>query len=305
MKLLQFSLPAQGVHAGLLEGDVILDLTSADPTVETVNDLINLSYKHKLSLEEAVKSLISTYRKLMKTYAYRELDVVLDHTVPHLEMPLYPPEVWAFGVTYQRSADERDRDSSKDIYTRVYYGERPELFFKATPPRCVGPNGSIGIRRDSKLTAVEPELAYTLGQDGEIIGYTICNDISAWDIERDNPLYLPQSKIFTGCCALGPVLVTPSEIPDPYNLMISCRIYKGGRLAYEDSVSTARLNRKFEEMTEYLTRDNPVPIGTTISTGTGIMVPNDLALSDGDMVEIEIERIGVLRNSVKQLGRTL
>jgi 2-dehydro-3-deoxy-D-arabinonate dehydratase len=152
---------------------------------------------------------------------------------------------------------------------------------------------------------VEPELAYTIGKDGEIIGYTICNDVSAWDIERDNPLYLPQSKIFTGCCALGPVLVTPSEIPDPYNLTISCRMYKGGKPVYEDSVSTARLNRKFEEMTDYLTRDNLVPVGTTISTGTGIMVPNDLALADGDIVEIEIERIGTLRNLVKQLGRIL
>lgn len=303
MKLLQFSLPDEGVHAGLLEGETILDLTSADPTLETVNDLIGVSCERSIPLEEVVQALLFTHRRLMKTYPYQELDVAPDRKISHLEIPLYPPEVWAFGVTYRRSADERDKDSSQDIYTRVYYGERPELFFKATPPRCVGPNGFVCVRRDSQLTAVEPELAYTLGKDGKIIAYTVCNDVSAWDIERDNPLYLPQSKVFTGCCALGPVLVTSSDIPDPYNLTISCRIYKEGKLAYKDSVSTAKLNRKLEEMTEYLTRDNPVPVGTTISTGTGIMVPNDLALADGDLVEIEIEHIGILRNPVKQLGR--
>ncbi|MBI4530961.1 MAG: fumarylacetoacetate hydrolase family protein [Candidatus Latescibacteria bacterium] len=303
MKLLQFSLPDEGVHAGLLEGETILDLTSADPTLETVNDLLNVSCERGISLEDVVEALLSTYRKLMKTYPYEDLNVSPDTRVPHVEMPFYPPEVWAFGVTYQRSADERDKDSSQDIYTRVYYGKRPELFFKATPPRCVGPNGSVGIRCDSQLTAVEPELAYILGKNGEIIGYTICNDVSAWDIERENPLYLPQSKIFTGCCAIGPVLATSSGISDPYDLAISCRIYKGGRLAYEASVSTAKLNRTFEEMTEYLTRDNPVPVGTMVSTGTGIMVPNDLTLVEGDTVEIEIEQIGTLRNSVKQLGK--
>jgi 2-dehydro-3-deoxy-D-arabinonate dehydratase len=140
-----------------------------------------------------------------------------------------------------------------------------------------------------------------MGARGEIVGYTACNDVSAWDIECDNPLYLPQSKIYLGCCALGPVLATAEEIPDPYDLAISCRIYKGTGIAFEGKVHSSQINRKFEEMVACLTKDNPVPVGTTVSTGTGIMPPNEASLSDGDRVEIEIERIGLLANTVRQL----
>lgn len=302
MKLLQFSIPGRGVRAGVLEDNDVLDLTSADPTIETVNDLINLGCERGMPLEDLVDGILSTHRRLMGVYSLADLDVAPAAGVAHLEAPLYPPEVWAFGVTYLRSADERDKDSSKDIYTKVYYGKRPELFFKATPSRCVGPNGTIGIRSDSALTAVEPELAYVLGRGGEIVGYTACNDVSAWDIERENPLYLPQSKTYRGCCAIGPVLATGSSIPDPYHLLISCRIIRQGKTVFHDSVSTAKLNRRLEELTEYLTRDNPVPVGTTVSTGTGIMVPNEYALAAGDTVEVEIEGIGILKNCVNRLG---
>ena len=300
MKLAQLNLPGQGTRAGVLRGDYIVDLTRIDGTLRTVNDILERSCSLGRSIDEIVQETIEGASRL-DTYPCDQIDIFPDRSRTYLEMPIYPPEVWAFGVTYRRSADERDQDSAQDIYSRVYFGERPELFFKATPPRCVGPNGYICIRRDSKLTAVEAELAYVLGADQEIAGYTICNDVSAWDLERENPLYLPQSKIFTGCCALGPFLVTASEIEDPYDLNILCRIFKKDDLAYEGQVNTSSLNRRFESMTDYLTRDNPIPIGTTVSTGTGIMVPNELCLQDGDRVEIEIEGIGVLSNPVKQL----
>ena len=195
----------------------------------------------------------------------------------------------------------RDDDSEQDIYSRVYYADRPEIFFKATPARCVGPNGFIGIRSDSSLTATEPELAYVLGSDGEIIGYTLCNDVSAWDIERDNPLYLPQSKVFYGCCALGPMFVTPSEVDDPYNLDMRCTVLREEEVIYEGGVNTSQINWKFEQLTEFLMRDNPIPFGTVVSTGTGIIVPNDLPLAAGDVVEIEVDGFGTLSNPVKQL----
>ena len=136
---------------------------------------------------------------------------------------------------------------------------------------------------------------------GRLLVTPLCNDVSAWDIERDNPLYLPQSKVFYGCCALGPMFVTASEVDDPYNLNIKCTVIRDGTPIYEGGVNTSQINWKFEELTEFLCRDNPVPVGTVVSTGTGIIVPNDLPLAPGDIVEIEADGLGKLSNPVKQL----
>jgi 2-dehydro-3-deoxy-D-arabinonate dehydratase len=243
-----------------------------------------------------------------ETLNLAELDREPTGDAPRLLIPIDSPEVWGFGVTYKRSAEARDADVAKEmdstasIYDRVYHSDRPECFFKATAPRCVGPREPIGIRSDSKLTATEPELAYVLGADREIVGYTVCNDVSAWDLERDNPLYLPQSKIFTGCCALGPVITLAADGPDPYNLKISCRIVRDGEAIYSDSTNSGQIGRTYDQLNEYLYRDNLVPMGTVVSTGTGIMVPNEYKLLHGDLVEIEIESIGLLANPAVQLG---
>jgi 2-dehydro-3-deoxy-D-arabinonate dehydratase len=225
---------------------------------------------------------------------------------PHLTIPIHPPEVWGAGVTYKRSAEFRDEDAAaakgqKGIYDYVYESPRPELFFKATAARCVGPNAPILVRSDSRLTATEPELAVVLGARGAIVGFTACNDVSAWDLERENPLFLPQSKIYLGCCALGPCLVTPDEVGDPYALQIRCSILRGGKTVFSEAVNTAQFHRRLEELVSWLLRDNVIPPGTVLSTGTGIMVPNELALRDGDQVDIEIQGIGRLSNPVKQL----
>jgi 2-dehydro-3-deoxy-D-arabinonate dehydratase len=211
-----------------------------------------------------------------------------------------PPEVWASGCTYETSAAFRDAEhgTREGFYAHVYRAERPEIFFKGTARHCVGHNQPIGARADSKFTAPEPELAVILGGSGRILGYTLANDVSAWDIERENPLYLPQSKTYTGCCSLGPVLVTPSEIPDPYSLQITCRIKRQGRIIFEGSTSTSRLNRKLETIVGFLRRANPVPAGTALCTGTGIIVKEDAALAAGDEVAIECAPIGVLSNEV-------
>lgn len=213
-------------------------------------------------------------------------------------IPIHPREVWACGCTYETSASFRDAEhgTREGFYAYVYRQPRPEIFFKGTARVCVGPNKPIGIRSDSKFTAPEPELAVVLGAKGRILGFTIANDVSAWDIERENPLYLPQSKVYAGCCALGPVIVTPDELADPYQLEITCTIRRGDAVIFSGSASTRQLNRKIETLIEYLYRANPVPSGSVLLTGTGIIVTEDAALRPGDVCTIAISGIGELSN---------
>lgn len=317
MKLIQFHLPNLGKRVGIVTREhTVIDVTSEESP--GVLEILELAHKEKVSLgvlladiqEQVSPPPPMRFTAFQDTEAVlaeesglslQKLEVAPNEKIPHLLVPIDAPEVWGCGVTYKRSADMRDDDSEQDIYSRVYRADRPEIFFKATPPRCVGPNDFIGIRSDSVLTAAEPELAYVLGADGEILGYTLCNDVSAWDIERDNPLYLPQSKIYSGCCALGPMFITPSEVDDPYNLEMKCTILRNEKEIYVDEVNTSQINWKFEQLTEFLMRDNPIPFGTVVSTGTGIIVPNDLPLAPNDIVQIEVEGFGTLSNPVKQL----
>ncbi len=213
-------------------------------------------------------------------------------------IPIKPVEVWACGCTYERSATFRDSEhgEAEGIYSRVHSNPRPEIFFKGTARVCVGPGQPIGIRFDSKFTAPEPELAVVLGSKGAILGFTLANDVSAWDIERENPLYLPQSKIFTGACALGPVIVTPDELPEIARLEMSCTVKRGEEQRFAGSVSVGRLCRPLRYLIEYLLRANPVPGGSVMLTGTGIIVPQEAALAPGDVVTIGVPEIGELAN---------
>src|SRR3954469_24582263 len=172
-------------------------------------DLIRRSEAQGVSLAELAKQLASRHQEAL----------------PPL-LPVSPPEVWGCGCTYETSASFRDAEhgTREGMYAYVYREPRPEIFFKGTCRVCVGPGQGIGIRSDSKFTAPEPELAVVLGTKGRILGYTLANDVSAWDIERENALYLPQSKVYTACCALGPVIVTVDELLDPYNLEMTCTI---------------------------------------------------------------------------------
>lgn len=215
-----------------------------------------------------------------------------------LALPLMPAEVWGAGLTYQRSRDARVEESTlPDVYERAYREERPELFFKDSGRRTVGPGEPIGVRSDSSWTVPEPELALVLGEGAEVAAVTLGNDVSARDIEGDNALYLPQAKTFARCCALGPVLVPASEV-DLYNLEMVCRIIRDGRPIFEGATSTRLMRRRFDHLVSYLVRSNPVPAGTVLLTGTGIVPPDDVALRPGDVVEIEAPGIGVLRNPV-------
>ena len=213
-------------------------------------------------------------------------------------MPIHPPEVWGCGCTYESSASFRDAEhgTREGFYAHVYRDARPEVFFKGTARVCVGPGEAIGIRSDSQFTAPEPELAVLLGSGGKVLGYTLANDVSAWDIERQNPLYLTQSKIYRAACAFGPVFVTPDELGDIRALRMTCKIERGGETLFSEAVGINKLSRTIETLIEYLLRCNPAPAGTVLLTGTGIIATQEAALAPGDIVTIAIPEIGELRN---------
>jgi 2-dehydro-3-deoxy-D-arabinonate dehydratase len=212
-----------------------------------------------------------------------------------LLLPVEPPEVWCAGVTYERSRDARIEESGSDVYALVYDAERPELFLKdADCRRTVGPGAAIGVRADSRWNVPEPEIALVLGARGEIAGITIGNDVSSRDIEGANPLYLPQAKVYAGACSLGPCVVDPVDGP----LEIHARILDGGTELWAGETSTARMQRRFDELVGWLLRDNPVPPGSVLLTGTGLVPPDEFTLEPGHRVEIHVPGIGTLANDV-------
>jgi 2-dehydro-3-deoxy-D-arabinonate dehydratase len=221
------------------------------------------------------------------------------HPEPALPvLPINPLEVWGCGCTYETGAGhEMPHGVDPELCAQVCRRTRPEIFFKGTARVCVGPGQPIGIRFDSSLTAPEPQLALVLGKKGRILGYTLGNDVSAWDIGRECPLYRPQSKIYAASCALGPVIVTAEELPDPYRLEMTCTIRRGNETRFSGTVSTAALRRKLEDLVEFVRRANPVPAGSVLLTGTGIIIPEEAALAPGDTVSICIPEIGELTNT--------
>ncbi|HXD99892.1 MAG TPA: fumarylacetoacetate hydrolase family protein [Candidatus Acidoferrum sp.] len=302
MKLCQFFLPGKGRRVGVVAGEAVLDITAPRAGVGSVTELITAAGT-AARLESRVRTLARAARTRVP---WASLDRAPSPRHPHLLAPLDPPEIWGAGITYRRSREYYEAHTgeggrTKGIYDFVYESERPELFFKATASRMAGPNAPISVRVDSTLTAVEPELALVIGRAGAIVGYTIGNDLSAWDIERANPLFLPQSKTFDGCFACGPVLVTAAEIGDPHILDLTCTIQRGGRRLYEGRVNTKEMKRQCPDLVSWLGRSNTCPPGTLLSTGTGILVPDEHALADGDVVEITLERVGTLRNPVRRL----
>jgi 2-dehydro-3-deoxy-D-arabinonate dehydratase len=225
--------------------------------------------------------------------------------VPLTEVePLAPAdgrtEVWAAGVTYETSREARVEESERSatIYELVYDADRPELFFKAAGWRAVGPGGTLTVRADSTVDVPEPELALVVNRFGEIAGYTVCNDMSSRSIEGENPLYLPQAKIYFGSCGLGPWIRPAWEVEDPYDLAIRMTIHRDGAPAWSGEASTARLHRRLEDLVAYLMRGDVHPDGVILSTGTCLVPPAPFSLAYGDIVEVEIGDVGVLRNTV-------
>lgn len=197
-------------------------------------------------------------------------------------------EVWAAGVTYVRSREARVAESSTaDLYQKVYEAERVEVFFKAVGWRVMGDGDAVRVRRDSGWSVPEPELTLLINRSGEIVGYTAGNDVSSRDIEGENPLYLPQAKIYDGACALGPGIVIASA-ERMQSLPIRMTIERGGETVFRGETSTAKLKRSLEEMVGWLTRELSFPEGAFLMTGTGLVPPNDFSLRRGDQVRIDV-----------------
>jgi 2-dehydro-3-deoxy-D-arabinonate dehydratase len=217
--------------------------------------------------------------------------------------PLDHQEVWAAGVTYKRSRQARERESAgaASFYDKVYNAERPELFFKATPNRVVGPGGHVRIRRDSRWSVPEPELTLVLSPHLKLVGFTIGNDMSSRDIEGENPLYLPQAKLYAHCCALGPVVTLAESMPPLAQVTIRLVIDRGGKTVFDGSTSAAEMKRTPDDLVQWLGRDNSFPTGAVLLTGTGIVPPDDFTLERDDRVSIDISGIGRLTNFVEQL----
>ncbi len=214
--------------------------------------------------------------------------------------PIGNQEVWAAGVTYYRSRTARMEESKEagggSFYDRVYEAERPELFFKATGRRVVGPGRPVRIRSDAKWSVPEPELTLLVNPAGAIVGCTIGNDMSSRDIEGENPLYLPQAKVYDGSCALGPCVLLTSE--PSRNAAIGVEILRNGQKVFAESITLAELKREPKELVSFLYRDNSFPQGAFLMTGTGIIPADDFTLQHGDVIRIAIDGIGVLENPV-------
>ncbi len=216
--------------------------------------------------------------------------------------PIDQQEVWAAGVTYIRSKSARmeESETAASCYDRVYEADRPEIFFKATPNRVIGPGGNLRIRVDSKWNVPEPEITLAINSRKEIVGFTIGNDMSSRDIEGDNPLYLPQAKVYDACCGLGPAITPTEKMPTKADLGVELAIYRNGERVFSGTTDASQLAREFDELVQWLGRDNSFPDGAFLLTGTGIVPDSDFTLLPGDDIQINIDGIGLLQNSVVQ-----
>jgi 2-dehydro-3-deoxy-D-arabinonate dehydratase len=271
------------------DGSRAYDLTSADTDLRSFGDLARAASLTGAAIDEIAARLAETAETIDPEHVERTATVPVDAS-----------EVWAAGVTYKISEEAREAESSMpDMYLDVYDAERPEIFFKATPSRTVGPNESIGVRGDSEWDVPEPELGIVLRR-GEIVGYTIGNDVSSRSIEGQNPLYLPQAKVYDRCCSLGPCVVSADDV-DPHDLEMSMRIHRGDETVYDDRTNTGTMVRSCEELVSYFTRHNAVPELAVLLTGTSLVPEESFDLTEGDVVEIEIEAIGTLTNPVVEV----
>lgn len=269
-------------------------------------------YLQKKRSLETLESLVKGVKIELGASSYPEVEIkipsITNESLTNISfgLPIEPKEIWGSGISYYVSRNRYSEEDvakigSETIYQKVYSAERPEIFFKGTASRCVSHGGKIAIRSDSNWTLPEPELAVVISSDGKILGYTVFDDVSARDIESENPLYLPESKIYNGSCAFGPFIVTEDEVQDPYSLDIMMKIERGGKVYFEGKTSTNNMKTKINKQIKYLIRDNSVPDGTILTTGTSIVPGRNQGLMDGDRVTISIDKIGTLITDVVKL----
>jgi len=268
-----------------------------------------LIFGNFLELVEKAKETQKSPLKLVEESIQDSLPIEKEVSQLNLLVPIEAPEVWACGVTYEKSRDARNYEATQGkldantFYDKVYDAVRPELFFKSTKDRTVGPNQEVCLRSDSNWQIPEPELGLVLDHSGEILGYIVGNDMSCRDIEGENPLYLPQAKMWKNSCSLGPAIRLAETVEDPYDLVINCKIYRQGAPIFDGSANTSQLKRRYDELSDYLTRDNVVFDGTVLLTGTCIVPPDDFTLQEGDQVDIQISGIGTLSNPIVATGK--
>ena len=217
-----------------------------------------------------------------------------------LVTPVESQEVWAAGVTYLRSKQARmvESEFSANAYDRVYDATRPEIFFKSLPEKVVSPGAAVGIRSDARWSVPEPELALVINASGRIVGFTVANDMSSRDIEGENLLYLPQAKIYTGSCAVGPWIVVGPTEDDARQWSIHLEIRRGGEQVFAGETRTGQIKRSFSELVDYLFRSQAFPNGAVLLTGAGVVPPDSFTLAAGDVVRIFISGVGMLENPV-------
>ena len=291
MKYFQFVTDSER-HLGVETGDgQITSLTSIEPRLTTTNSLLASASIAGQSIDTLAQSVLD--RGNGTVFSYGDLGAS-DSLLP----PIDAPEVWAFGVTYMDSMRERQAESgTPDVYAKVYNADRPESFFKATGERVQPPFADVGIRSDSGWDVPEPELAFVVF-NGEIAGYTVGNDMSSRTIEGENPLYLPQAKVYDKSVSFGPCFVSAESIGDAQKLDVTLRIERDGSEAFKGTANTSSMKRDCAYLSDWLQRHNSVPDCTVALTGTGTIPPPEFTLAAGDVVSIEIEKIGVLTNTV-------
>ena len=289
-------------HVGVEnESGQIRDLTAINPRIGSTLDLLKVASIIGSDIDSVTRGILSANSGHGNATIAAEEFLGGAATGKHgvtLLPPIDAPEVWAFGVTYMDSMRERQAESgSPDVYARVYEAVRPESFFKSTFERLQAPFAEVGIRGDSEWNVPEPELAFvTYG--GRIVGYTCGNDMSSRTIEGENPLYLPQAKVYDKSASLGPALATPETVGDPQKLGVTLIIERDGNEAFRGEANTSEMKRDCAYLADWLVRHNAVPDGTAAMTGTGTIPPPEFTLAAGDVISVTIEKIGTLTNTV-------
>jgi 2-dehydro-3-deoxy-D-arabinonate dehydratase len=270
-------------------GDRLADLTAARPAIGRFADVAAAASVCEVGVDGVAERLLSDAPTVERT------------ALESLCQPVVPDEVWAAGVTYAISEEAREAESSMpDLYVDVYEGDRPEIFFKGTDNHTVGPGEDVGIRGDSTWDVPEPELGVVL-YHGSVVGYTVGNDVSSRAIEGENPLYLPQAKVYDRCCALGPCVASAAHVGDPHDLEITIAITRDGETRYAASTTTAEMVRSCAELRSCYAAHNPVPELAVLLTGTALVPDEGFSLRPTDTVRIGVERLGTLTNGVREV----
>jgi 2-dehydro-3-deoxy-D-arabinonate dehydratase len=288
MQLAKFRMPSGELSVGVVRGESVIPFVARRGAAITLTEI--------LEDENPAQRMAAVMDAETRPVAVESVALL---------PPIDSQEVWAAGVTYKRSKTARmeESESAATLYDRVYEAERPELFFKATPHRVSGPGQPLRIRWDSKWNVPEPELALVLNSRLQWVGCTIGNDMSSRDIEGENPLYLPQAKVYDACCGLGPWITLRDDMPAAAEIGIGLVVRRSNAVAFEGKTNVDQMARSFDDLIDWLGRDNSFPSGVVLLTGTGIVPANDFTLQTGDVVEITIDGIGTLSNPIVQAAK--